>query len=86
MEYWTYMDGQWIEYKPMEGCDPSFTESSFRVGAVAYAKTKVEGGTELDAQNHAEIAMFQEQECHKMIALSTGKSTVLGKHHERKNR
>jgi hypothetical protein len=56
--FWVFLNGKWIGYSPLEGIDPSFTESKLRVGAVAYAMALSEGKNQLDAHCSAESVIF----------------------------
>lgn len=61
VEYLTLINGQWIKYIPLEGVDSSFTETAFRIGAIAYAESVMAGEPILEAHNKAEAAMFESQ-------------------------
>lgn len=56
--FWVFFNGEWIGYKPLEGIDPTFTESDYRCGAVAYATALQEGKTVFEAHCSAEAFMF----------------------------
>ena len=60
-EYLTFVEGQWIKYIPLEGCDTSFTETAFRVGAIAYSNAILAGESVISAHSKAEAAMFDSQ-------------------------
>lgn len=61
MKYSIFEGDQWFHYEPLEGCDPNFTDSTFRVGAVHYARALIEGCSVLEAHCRAEHAMFESQ-------------------------
>lgn len=60
-EYLTFINGQWVAYVPLEGVDTSFTDSAFRIGAIAYAESVMAGEPVFQAHNKAEAAMFESQ-------------------------
>jgi hypothetical protein len=57
-EFLIFWDGKWVCYTPLPGIDPSFTESTLRIGSAVYAKSLAEGKTEYEAHCEAERAMF----------------------------
>ena len=61
MEYWSFYNGHWIEYIPLDGLDPSFSDSALKLGSVIYAREIVEGKSILEAHNSAEMVMFNSQ-------------------------
>jgi len=59
MSYLVFWNGTWVNYKPLEGYDPSFTDSTLQLGAAVYAQSLSKGA--LRAHCDAEVAMFESQ-------------------------
>ncbi len=55
---YTFWNGQWIAYMPLEGMDPTITHTALQIAAAVYAKALAEGKGQLDAHREAESAAF----------------------------
>jgi hypothetical protein len=59
MEHSAFVDGQWIQWKPLPGLDISMGENALLIGATVYARSIIGGLSEVKAQQLAEGAAFQ---------------------------
>jgi hypothetical protein len=53
-----FIEGRWWKWTPLPGQDPSLANSVYWIGAVQWAKSRIEGKPESIAQQEAEKTMY----------------------------